>query len=95
MELVEDLSRKESTSDAVTLALRNRVMAMEATVGVVDEDSDLSLTLWDNVASMVAAKERSEAKIDIDLDLILGEFQTKFSVLEDTSEDGEEVNHRV
>ena len=74
VELVEDLIRKESTSDAITLALRNRVMAMEATIGVVDEDSNLSLTLWDNVASMVAAKERSEAKLDINLDLILGEF---------------------
>ena len=78
-------------------------MAMEATVDIVDKDTDLSLTLWDNVASMIAAKKRSEAKMDIDLDQILGEFQTKFSLLEAeivkqskyTPEDGEEVNHRV
>ena len=81
VELVDDLSRKEASSDAVTLALRNRVMAVEATVGVMNEDTDLSLTLWENVASMFAEKKKSDAKMDIDLDLILGEFQTKITSL--------------
>ena len=82
VELVEDSTLKEDLSEAGTLALRNRVAAMEATVGVVDENSDLALTLWENVESISASSLEYKANLDVDLNLILEQFQTQVKDLE-------------
>ena len=75
VESLNEINRRDSTSDFVTLALRNRVITMESTVGVVNKDSDLSLTLWDNVARMLVSNDRSAVKqMEEDIEPILGDI---------------------